>query len=36
MPPNGRIAQLEEHLPYTQAVAGSNPAPITNRGDDHE
>ena len=29
----GRIAQLVEHLSYTQAVIGSNPvAPITPRG----
>ena len=28
---NGRVAQLEEHLPYTQAVAGSSPVPITER-----
>ena len=27
---NGRIAQLEERLPYTQEVTGSSPVPPTN------
>ena len=26
----GRLAQLEEHLPYTQGVTGSSPVPPTS------
>src|SRR5437773_1769996 len=29
--PAGRLAQLGEHLPYKQGVAGSSPAPPTKR-----